>query len=87
VQAGLDVLIRHGMGLVGCWIAMVAFQAIRLVANSACLLRPGSVLSRTTPLPDALEDMLARIDVDYDAALAAEVPPEAALQAVDAPPA
>jgi hypothetical protein len=53
LQVLLDTFIRLGWGLQGCWACAVAFQAIRLLTNSAWLLRPGSVLSRQTPLSDA----------------------------------
>ena len=43
----------QGWGLQGCWTCAVAFQVIRLVLNSARLLRRRSVLSQATPLSDA----------------------------------
>lgn len=49
----------QGWGLQGCWTCAVAFQVIRLILNSARLLRRRSVLSQTTPLSDAPTPALA----------------------------
>jgi hypothetical protein len=50
VQMLLDTLLKEGMGLSACWAVMVVFHVLRLCANGVWLLRPGSVLSQTTPL-------------------------------------
>ena len=56
-QVVLHVTLARGLGLVGCWSAAIAFQAVRLVTNGWRLLRSASVLSSTQCLPDAIQDL------------------------------
>lgn len=41
-----------GLGLPAVWWTIIQFQATRLVVNWLRMMQPGSVLNRTTPLPD-----------------------------------
>lgn len=50
----------QGWGLSACWFSTATFMALRLCMNSARLLGPGSVLSRTEPLSDNRKELEAK---------------------------
>ena len=57
MQVVVDWAFAQGWGLTACWFSTATFMALRLCMNSVSLLRPGSVLSQTTPLSDKMEDL------------------------------